>query len=720
MSIKTVQTDITSDFASESEGRESELSYNEDYYLSPFQKYALEIIGNPTTIGTYSFHKLNGLIKVYIPDSVTTIKDGAFQNCKNLQTVRLPESLLHIGRRSFQGCESLEHISFPWSGYQQTIGYGAFMDTNLKKVSFTSVNVRFGNQVFKGCKNLVEVSLPSHFYDLSNHSNLPTLPSEMFKDCIALKEVNGLHLATQIGDSAFSGCTSLSDVIFSPDLLSIGSFAFKETNLRTVSFGGERCMIWFGAFQQCEELTTVFFDQNSNIGFYGIIFHNCTKLTHITLPRRFQACTVEGLKIMQGISNYMFHNCKNLKTVKNFEVVERIEEGAFCSCTSFKPEFSENLKEISMCAFSSCKFKSLSLPQSLKTIDEKAFYGCSELASVTLFTPTIETIDKKAFSACPKLTRIYTLTDPKYKGTREDQLFRFTYEWENSHREKIFETEENDVIFNFIDVNNLNIMGRRLLQEERTRNVLIDSGASFNDRYIFAIFIGLDELGNHEGIGLSKLPRIQQKTLEFVYRPEKTENPLLEQSKRRFENENANDTMRTLYGPVPNDYYNDDAYHEVPVIQKRKRKQSRALFSNPYLVSKALDTPQNLEYFVAFVVMQSQKPLEFARKRWEALDLKIKDHFVSYGDYYAAICNYITDNEMSDPNEIHPDLEDVLKKMIDKTYAEREDFEFNNNSRNLRLAIQASSYVDNSGDSDDSNDDDIPLPIKKRFLKGRK
>ena len=155
-------------------------------------------------------------------------------------------------------------------------------------------------------------------------------------------------------------------------------------------------------------------------------------------------------------------------------------------------------------------------------------------------------------------------------------------------------------------------------------------------------------------------------------------------------------------GPDDSRYHGDE-FQEGPY--------DRALFSNAYLVSKALDTPQNLEYFVAFVVMQSQKPLEIARKRWEALDLKIKDRFVSYEDYYTAICNYITDNKMKDPNEIHPQLEDVLKKMIDKTYAEREEFEFSNNSRNLRLAIQAGSYVDNSDDSDDS----VEVPLSKRI-----
>ena len=63
-----------------------------------------------TSIGDWTFVKLENLTSITIPNSVTSIGDGAFAVCRSLTSVTIPNSVTSIGEGVFQGCTSLTSI----------------------------------------------------------------------------------------------------------------------------------------------------------------------------------------------------------------------------------------------------------------------------------------------------------------------------------------------------------------------------------------------------------------------------------------------------------------------------------------------------------------------------------------------------------------------------------------------------------------------------------
>jgi hypothetical protein len=106
-----------------------------------------------------------------------------------------------------------------------------------------------------------------------------------------------LPAATTIGDSAFSGCTSLESVSL-PAVITIpdNSSAFSYSSLTSVSLPAAT-FIGSGAFYNCTSLESVSLPAATSIG--GYAFYNCTSLSRINLGR---TAPTLGINIFVGIS----------------------------------------------------------------------------------------------------------------------------------------------------------------------------------------------------------------------------------------------------------------------------------------------------------------------------------------------------------------------------------------------------------------------------------
>ena len=87
---------------------------------------------------------------------------------------------------------------------------------------------------------------------------------------------------------------------------------------------------------------------------------------------------------MTSIENYAFSGCKELTSINIPNSVTIICVNAFMYCVSLK---------------------SLTIPGSVKTIQEQAFYGCENLTSIVL-SEGVTSIEKGAFRACKSLTSV--------------------------------------------------------------------------------------------------------------------------------------------------------------------------------------------------------------------------------------------------------------------------------------------------------------------------
>ena len=106
---------------------------------------------------------------------------------------------------------------------------------------------------------------------------------------------------------------------------------------------------------------------------------------------------------LTSVGDNMFHDYKNIKTVRMYSTVPRIGKGAFKGCTSLE-KVETYAQEIGQEAFSGCTKLNEVTSGNIKTIGDSAFSDCSALSSIKW--GKIETIGDMAFLNCTGLTLI--------------------------------------------------------------------------------------------------------------------------------------------------------------------------------------------------------------------------------------------------------------------------------------------------------------------------
>ncbi len=249
-----------------------------------------------TNIGDMAFFSCVSLASVTIPDSVTNIGDMAFWRCISLQSVTIPDSVTSIGCEAFSFCTSLVSV---------TIGSG--LTSIVDKVSGVDV---FGGAVFFGCDSLKSIVVAednvaycSENGVLFSKDKTRLIQYPAGKTDIAYTIPDSV---TNIGDTAFSGCDSLTSVTIPDSVTSIGYYAFDGTKYYDTDTNWENGVLYIGnhliraksdvggeyvikagtktiadsAFEYCASLTSVTIpDSVTNIG--GTAFSGCDSLTDV-------------------------------------------------------------------------------------------------------------------------------------------------------------------------------------------------------------------------------------------------------------------------------------------------------------------------------------------------------------------------------------------------------------------------------------------------------
>ena len=201
---------------------------------------------------------------------------------------------------------------------------------------------------------------------------------------------------TDIGDGAFSDCTSLTSITIPNGVTSIGWNAFSDcTSLTSVVIPDGVTSIDDSTFYGCTSLTSITIpDSVTSIG--QNTFYDCTSLTNVVIPDS-----------VTSIGNSAFSGCTSLTNVVIPNSVTVIERGAFCGCTSLSSiEIPDSVTEIRQDAFSGCKsLKEIVIPNSVTWIGYSAFSGCTSLTSVVI-PDGVTSIYDYTFHGCTSLASI--------------------------------------------------------------------------------------------------------------------------------------------------------------------------------------------------------------------------------------------------------------------------------------------------------------------------
>ena len=169
-----------------------------------------------TWIGSHAFNGCTRLTSITIPESVDYIYYNAFENCINLTSITIPNSVTEIGDRAFGGCTSLTSITIPDS--VKEIGWSAFDGCT----SLTAINVATENQNY--------ISVNGVLYN-KDKTTIMRYPAGKKDENYKIPDS-----VTEIGGSAFNGCTSLVSITMPNSVTTISAGAFEGcTSLTMVS-----------------------------------------------------------------------------------------------------------------------------------------------------------------------------------------------------------------------------------------------------------------------------------------------------------------------------------------------------------------------------------------------------------------------------------------------------------------------------------------------------
>ena len=253
-----------------------------------------------------------------------------------------------------------------------------------------------------------ELIIPSEY----NSKPVTCIASNAFYHCTRLTSIIIPNSVTSIDRSAFDGCTNLTSVSIGNSVTSIDDYAFYDcSKLTSITIPDCVTSIGQGAFRGCAGLTTLNWNAiacKTTVSYDPEIFKGCSSLTTLNIGN--------NVKI---IPSSVFR-CDRLTSVTIGNSVTNIGDGAFYGCSNLSNIYYvgdvagwcgisglDSLMSSSRTLYISDKKVEgfLIIPDSVTSIGNYAFYGCSGLTSVTI-GGSVMSIGDWAFYNCSSLTSI--------------------------------------------------------------------------------------------------------------------------------------------------------------------------------------------------------------------------------------------------------------------------------------------------------------------------
>ena len=369
---------------------------------------------NLTKLPQYLFDKCEMLKRIEIPDSVTTIENNCFSNTKSLEYVKLPSNLSVLGGGVFSETSPTINITFG-EGSQYVFDKDLFLITSYDKkslVQFLSdsiTDVIIPSETLYILQSAFKLKTQLKTIIFDENSKLERIETSAFDYCTGLTTIYHLpETITSIGTYSFCACYCLQEISL-PNIEIIPDSAFHSCiSLSKVSFNKIQ-IIEENAFAVCRNLSDVNLGQMLlSIGSYA--FQETEKLEMIVLPQT-----------LINISDHSFY-LSGIKTVKfsldsstsiklsEDQLMTKLNQRAFYYAKSLNSieNFPSSIIELGNECFSYTNFTNFTFPENIISIGDYCFAFCSSLKSFNISeTSNLQNISNHAFRGCSSLKEIY-------------------------------------------------------------------------------------------------------------------------------------------------------------------------------------------------------------------------------------------------------------------------------------------------------------------------
>ena len=401
---------------------------------------------NINAIDDNAFSGFKNLQTVYLPAKKTiSIGANAFKDCEKLWNVSGMSYMINIGESAFQGTAiECSEIGTKATGSNGNIGFMAFYgckyirDLTIDRVStigadafafcsgMSSLTLGYGvytigNRAFNKCDNLREIHIGENVSSITNafsstlmHLDEITVSAQNTSysgagNCLIEKSSNTLILGTN-------------STVIPNTVKYITSNAFNgRTNLSTINIPASVTTIYKNAFDGCTKLREVWCESETPASIQTTSFANISSNAVLYVPTIEAVATYEAstwknyfseIKIGKkeengmcwGLIPYGTETGKYTLWISGIKEMEDYKDANSAPWSKYADKIvavdvRNGVTHIGSNAFVRLKAVSVTLPATLVSIADNAFYNCDELKSITI-PASVETIEEYCFDYC--------------------------------------------------------------------------------------------------------------------------------------------------------------------------------------------------------------------------------------------------------------------------------------------------------------------------------
>jgi hypothetical protein len=426
------------------------------------------VLTGPGSVADDAFDKCTELVSVTIGPGVTGVGEDTFDGCVNLATVAVDEAnteyssvdgvLFNKNKTSLLYCPQGRTGSYTIPSGVTSIADYAFEDCSALTTTIPPGVTSIGSGAFYNCSALTGA--------LTIPLGVTSIGSNTFYNCTGLTGVTIPDSVTSIGRGAFYNCTGLTSVTIPESVTSIGAYIFGSSG----GSGGIIGYHWeYGAFDKCSALSSLtipagltarFADKFTGYSNLAVVltgtgsipnsaftstlrqesnsWSDCTGITSVTIgdsvadigQAAFSGCTgLASITIGAGVSSFWtnsFSGCTSLERI----TVDTANTTYFSSQNIWYNRIRGSVALVPQKISGS-----ITIPEGITTIGERAFEGRTGLTSVTIpnsvdklekffidiiqslipfgntisdteYLDGVSTIGSYAFAGCTKLERV--------------------------------------------------------------------------------------------------------------------------------------------------------------------------------------------------------------------------------------------------------------------------------------------------------------------------